>query len=249
MAEIAGPREHIIPLIRSRDLRALLEQAGTLHGHFCPGVSMGVMSAVFGLHLLAEERGVSVAQVLAADGLEDLLAIVETNSCFSDGIQVVTGCTFGNNALIYLDLGKTAVTLTGRSGDGVRVVVRPGYRDLIDELVPQFGSLFDEVIKGRSRDPEKVRLFKEASAEASTCLLDADPERLFAARAVRADVPDYAPIRESSVCARCGESVMGGRTAAGNLCDGVAGGNGERETLCLACAGAPIRRLSGDGIE
>jgi len=43
--------------------------------------------------------------------------------------------------------------------------------------------------------------------------------------------------------------VMGGRTAAGNLCDGVAGGNGERETLCLACAGAPIRRLSGDGIE
>ncbi|MCL4502615.1 MAG: FmdE family protein [Deltaproteobacteria bacterium] len=40
-----------------------------------------------------------------------MVAIVECNNCFTDGIQAVTGCTFGNNALIFQDLGKTAVTV------------------------------------------------------------------------------------------------------------------------------------------
>src|SRR5664280_2902492 len=47
-------------------------------------------------------------------GMEEVVAIVECNNCFTDGIQVVTGCTFGNNALIYKDLSKTAVTVARR---------------------------------------------------------------------------------------------------------------------------------------
>ncbi|TDA32815.1 MAG: hypothetical protein DSO02_03405 [Hadesarchaea archaeon] len=30
---------------------------------------------------------------------ERLLALVECNSCFTDGVQVATGCTLGNNCL------------------------------------------------------------------------------------------------------------------------------------------------------
>jgi formylmethanofuran dehydrogenase subunit E len=235
------PRDSFVPLIRNRDLRELLRRAGSLHGHFCPGVSMGVTAAVCGLHRLAEERRVRVSRLLASDGLEELLAMVETNSCFSDGVQVVTGCTFGNNALIFLDLGKTAVTLTDRSGDGVRVAVRSDYRAVIDEKASRFSSLFDEVIKGRSRDEEKVRLFKEASAEASFRLLEVEPGRLFTVEVVHMKPPAYAPILESDVCARCGENVMRNRT--------VAGGRDGQQILCLSCASASFRRLTGEGIE
>ena len=61
--------------------------------------------------------------------MEEVVAIVECNNCFTDGIQVVTGCTFGNNALIYKDLGKTAVTVARRlDGAGVRLVVHTDFR-------------------------------------------------------------------------------------------------------------------------
>ena len=60
--------------------------------------------------------------------MEELIAIVETNNCFSDGVQVVTGCTFGNNGLIYKDLGKTAVTVAKRDGTAIRIVLDPNMK-------------------------------------------------------------------------------------------------------------------------
>lgn len=45
-----------------------------------------------------------------SDGMEELIAVVEIDACFADGIQAVSGCTLGNNSLIYRDLGRTAVT-------------------------------------------------------------------------------------------------------------------------------------------
>jgi len=31
--------------------------------------------------------------------MENLMAVVEINTCFADGVQAVSGCTLGNNAL------------------------------------------------------------------------------------------------------------------------------------------------------
>ena len=101
-----NPRTPIEAMIRQGDLEGLLRKAGELHGHFCPYVALGVRAGYLALTTLGIERNL---------GMEEVLAIVETNNCFSDGIQVVTGCTVGNNALIYRDLGKTAVTVATRS--------------------------------------------------------------------------------------------------------------------------------------
>ena len=58
---------------------------------------------------------------------EELVAIVETDACGADAIQVLTGCTFGKGNFHYRDYGKQAFTLFGRkSGRGVRVCLRPG---------------------------------------------------------------------------------------------------------------------------
>ncbi len=56
-------------------------------------------------------------------GMEEVIAIVETNNCFADGIQVVTGCTFGNNALIFKNVGKTAVTVAKQDGTAIRIAL------------------------------------------------------------------------------------------------------------------------------
>jgi len=96
-----NPREEIEKLIQKGDLEALLRKAAELHGHFCSYLTYGVKAG----YIAVKEMGLKNA------GMEEIVAIVETNNCFSDGIQIITGCTFGNNALIYKDVGKTAVTL------------------------------------------------------------------------------------------------------------------------------------------
>ena len=94
-----SPRKEVMSNIWAGRMEPLMLDAAQVHGHFCPGLAMGIMMASKAMQLI---RGKS-------DGLEDLLAIVETNNCVSDGIQFVTGCTFGNNALIFKDWGKTAI--------------------------------------------------------------------------------------------------------------------------------------------
>ena len=66
--------------------------------------------------------------------MEKVTCIIECNNCFSDGVQITTGCTFGNNALIYRDLGKNAFTLIRRGGRALRVTVRNEAMERINAL-------------------------------------------------------------------------------------------------------------------
>uniref|UniRef100_UPI0025B8ABDC TrmO family methyltransferase domain-containing protein n=1 Tax=Marinilabilia sp. TaxID=2021252 RepID=UPI0025B8ABDC len=84
---LSSPRINIEKHISRGEVRELLQQAGQIHGHYCPGLAMGVIGTMHVMELMRQ----------ASDGMEDLLAIVETNNCFSDGVQFVSGCTFGNN--------------------------------------------------------------------------------------------------------------------------------------------------------
>ena len=83
------------------------------HGHSCPGLAIGYRVSMFALNELGER---------ASD--EELVAIVENNSCAVDAVQVVTGCTFGKGNLIFRDYGKQVYTFIKRpSGDGIRISV------------------------------------------------------------------------------------------------------------------------------
>jgi formylmethanofuran dehydrogenase subunit E len=89
-------------------------------------------------------------------GMEELVAIVETNNCFSDGIQLVTGCTFGNNGLIYRDYGKTAVTVARRDGATIRIALKPDFDDSVAEKYPDANALFDKIVVRREEATEEV---------------------------------------------------------------------------------------------
>jgi formylmethanofuran dehydrogenase subunit E len=99
-----------------------LYQAGLLlHGHKCPAMPMGLRAGLAALDKLGTER--------AKDG--QLIAVIEIGqdhcaTCYADGIQISTGCTFGKGNIQKLGYGKFALTLIDRkTGNSVRVITRP----------------------------------------------------------------------------------------------------------------------------
>ena len=225
-----NPRAPIEAMIREGDLEGLLKKAGELHGHFCPYVALGVRAGYTALKALGIERNL---------GMEEVIAIVEANNCFSDGIQMTTGCSFANNALIYHDLGKTAVTVAKRDGQAVRVAVRAEYSTSFDERYPEAQALFDKIVARREEPtPDERAQLSQLWAQTSYRQLDVPEEEIFTVEKKQIDLPPYAPILNSAICAICGESVMETRARLQN-----------GEPICMACAGIEHYMLDGSGIS
>jgi formylmethanofuran dehydrogenase subunit E len=98
-----------------------LYKAGLLlHGHKCPAMPMGLRAGLAALEALGVPR--------AADG--QLTALIEIDSehcatCYADGIQMATGCTFGKGNIRKLGYGKFVLTLVdNKTGRSVRVATR-----------------------------------------------------------------------------------------------------------------------------
>jgi formylmethanofuran dehydrogenase subunit E len=102
------------------DAKEFLKAGQHLHGHKCPAMPMGLRAGAAAMNALAVAR--------AKD--KDLVAILELGEdhcshCFGDGVQMITGCTFGKGNLRTLPYGKFGLTLVERStGRAVRVVPR-----------------------------------------------------------------------------------------------------------------------------
>jgi formylmethanofuran dehydrogenase subunit E len=229
MHEFAQSRTLMETMIRGDDLEGLLRQVEHMHGHLCPGVSLGVKAGHYAMKAMDREN----------TGMEELVAIVECNNCFSDGIQVVTGCTFGNNALIYKDLGKTAVTLARREdGLAIRLVVKPNYLQDMFSRYPVAGPLFQKIVAERQGTPEEMHHFKHVWRSISLKELEVPLEEQFNIARLTIKPPRYAPIFASRECSVCGESVMESRV---RLRQG--------QPICLTCAGEDYFLLTGHGMS
>jgi len=221
-----NPRQLIEEAIAAGDLNRLLKMNGMLHGHFCPFSAIGVKAAVRAV----QELGVR------SKGMEEVVAIVETNNCFSDGIQFVTGCSFGNNALIYRDYGKTAFTLARRSGEAIRISVRADR--VMEERSPEATELFERVVVKRSGNEADKKRLNELWKELAFRILDLPDEEVFEIKRVTVDVPAYARIFTSIKCSVCGENIMEPRA---RMKDG--------KPICIACSNQEYYQLAGDGIS
>lgn len=158
------------------------EDAKKFHGHECGGLAWGYKVAEFALDKLHFDR--------SSD--EELVAIVENDSCGIDGIQVVTGCTFGKGNLIFKDYGKHVYTFFNRStGEGIRITRKEGV-DVQDVLGAKGEDIF-EVTEPKERIPKKARVFK--SIECSRCGESAMETRIHI-------------FREQFLCAPCYEEVI-----------------------------------------
>ncbi len=83
-----------------------LEFGQKFHGHKCPAMPNGLRVAAAAMNKLGVER----------TGDSDLHAILELGDhhcahCFADGVQVITGCTFGKENIETIPMGKWGLTL------------------------------------------------------------------------------------------------------------------------------------------
>ena len=229
--ENSALRAKLYQAVVREDRMACLLRVGEFHGHICPGIALGIMASLTGLREMGLLHAVS-------NGMEDMLAIVETNACFADGVQFISGCTLGNNALIYRDFGKTAVTFALRSRpQAVRVRVTPAYADIIAEGAPDFFPLMAKVVKDRLGSAEDETAFMRAGRQAAVHLLGQPADSFLSTSVVEPRLPPYAPITETLVCPACGEPFMSTKGVA------TAG-----RTLCRACAGHGHPQVEGGGI-
>ncbi|NJE62262.1 FmdE family protein [Thermococcus sp. 21S7] len=217
-------------LVKAGDARGILEYGREFHGHVCPYLALGIRASLVAM----DELGVGRLDYSGSVD-ESILAIVEVNSCFTDGVQVTTGCTLGNNSLVYLDLGKTALTLVKRSDwEGVRV-----YADAerLRKYYPSGATeLFNRVVRERKGTEEERRRLWELWEEIAYTMLEL-PKEEFKIDRVKVPPIEQAPIVESVRCSKCGELVM--ETRAVYIND---------EPFCLRCAGESYRAVIGRGI-
>ena len=178
------------------------------HGHSCPGLAFGYRVALFALRSLGDR---------STD--EELVAIVENNSCAVDAVQVVTGCTFGKGNLIFKDYGKQVYTFIKRpSGEGIRIAVDMTFPETDEEK-----RIWDRYIRGERFD-EVLKAVHNRKAKRIDLILNARDEDLFNISQGTMALPDEAKIYASLRCAVCGEKMMESKARVKN-----------GEIVCMPC--------------
>lgn len=173
------------------------EEAVRFHGHCCPGLALGYRAAVEALAALEATRSED----------EEIVAVVENDSCAVDAIQVVCGCTFGKGNLVFRDYGKRVYSIYSRArGRGVRV--RTEYTGFAED--PGLAELRRRAAEGD--DSEETRRAIEARTAAHIEAIVSGPVEAVLTIVPLDDVPPpTARIEPSEPCGRCGEPTMASR--------------------------------------
>ncbi len=171
-----------------------LRDAIQFHGHLCPGLALGYRVARAALRELGAERPQD----------EELVAVVENDSCAVDALQFITGCTFGKGNFIFRDYGKHVYTFFNRrTGKGIRI--SEDYRGF--EGDQRFPGLKKRQDAGEdvSQELQAYKMEKAAS------ILKAAEQEIMQITPVAAPPPGEARIHGSVRCAACGEKLMESR--------------------------------------
>ncbi len=171
-----------------------LRDAIRFHGHLCPGLALGYRIAKAALRELKADRPRD----------EELVAIVENDSCAVDAIQFVTGCTFGKGNLVFHDYGKHVYSfINRRTGHGIRI--SEDYRGFDED------GRFPALKKRQEAGEDVSREMQTFKMEKAAAILHADEKQIFTITPVITPPPHEARIRGSVRCALCGEKFMESR--------------------------------------
>lgn len=194
----------------------LIQKTIDFHGHWCPGLAIGVRAAEWAL----TEMGKS------AD--EEIVAVVETDMCGVDAIQFLTSCTFGKGNLIYKDYGKNAFSFYRREDEkAMRLIVKSNLHGDAGETL---GRLHRKM-STEGLTPEEEEEWKDVRAMISSRVMKLGLTDIFDIKATLEPLPKKARILASLVCDSCGETAMETRTR-----------RMYGKTLCLSCFNEQERR-------
>lgn len=164
------------------------------HGHACPGLALGYKVG---------SRAVKELNLSDISSDEELVAIVENDSCAVDAIQVMTGCTFGKGNLIFKDYGKQVYTFAKRpSGDSVRISIDFNPPEESEEEK----ALWKRYMNG-DRSEEVLKAVHNRKAKKIRAILEAPDDELMKVTRQNIQLPEEARIYPSIRCEICGEKV------------------------------------------
>jgi len=188
-------------------LDEMLAQTAALHKHLCPRQVLGVRMGLYAAEILA----LNIPQ-------EDkrLLAFVETDGCFADGVSVATGCVLGRRTMRLVDYGKVAATFVDtKTGRALRVAPKADLRQRAAEVVPNAPNRWKGQLQAYQQMPNEELL------QVQEVQLNLDIKAIVGKPGVRVN------------CAICGEEILNEREV---VRDG--------QTLCQSCAGESYWRVA-----
>lgn len=188
------------------DLQTILETCARHHDHLCPRQILGARIALAGMAALGFDEPPPKKQ---------LLAILETDGCFADGVTAASNCTVGHRTLRIEDYGKTGATFVDtRSGRALRVAPALDVRQLAVAFAPKDSRHFFAQMEAYQIMPDEELLV------VTEVELTIPVEQIVSRPGIRAN------------CARCGEEIINQREVS---LGGI--------PFCRACAGSAYYRL------
>ncbi|MCE4610815.1 MAG: FmdE family protein [Desulfurococcales archaeon] len=238
-----NPRYEINELVKRGDMRKLMIKAAELHGHFCIGLAMGVKASMLAL----KELGVELPERDVTEHVRhELIAVVDNNLCFADGVQMIIGATLGNNSLVFRDMGKISLTLIDKkSKRAVRVtMIKPFTSPTIEN--EKFQELFRKVMVRREQVPKKeAEAFRSMMDRASLEVLSLPENEYFKVEKFEVeDVNDEAfkgPSVQWVKCAHCGGLVIESKAFKKE--------DQGKKYYCADCAGEKVYSVVGRKID
>ena len=188
------------------------DEASRFHGHKCPGLALGYRVALAALGALGGERALD----------EELVAVVENDSCAVDALQVLVGTTTGKGNLILKDYGKNVFTVLNRSDKRAFRFSRKSAYTYEGEHQEEFAELEKAFADGRATIKQRMRQKWLKAFD----LLAKPFDAVFETKEVECLEPPYAPLAPSEACAQCGEMTMATKMVATK----------DETRLCIPCA-------------
>jgi len=194
--------------------KSLLEFGQKFHGHKCPAMPMGLRAALAAMEKLGVQH--------TPDG--QIVALIELDedhcaTCFADGVQVATGCTFGKGNIKKLHYGKWGLTLIDKKNKkAVRVVPKA-----------------EAMKKSKESEFMKLRASGVPASQVPAAIADplvemvcnvSDAQLLNIGEVFDYNWQDAPHTFESVVCALCGEMTV---TRNARVKDG--------KIVCIPCSG------------
>lgn len=190
----------MVSQISNPDIKSLLQQVAGLHRHLCPrqvlGVRLGMCAAQHFPALLPQRD-------------KRILAVVEMDGCFCDGVGIATGCSMGHRTMRLADEGKIAATfIDTRTQRALRIFALPDLR--VRAAAAAAGA------------PTRWQAYLEAYQQLPF-------EQMFGHQEVHLNMDIAALVGRPgsrAICARCGEEILNQREL-----------HRDAQTLCRSCAG------------
>ncbi len=184
----------------SQKLQEALDLASARHKHLCPRQVLGARCAIAAAAVLDLE-------VPRAD--KRMIVIAETDGCFVDGVEAVTGVSVGGRTLRVEDYGKIAATFVDvKTERALRVAPRLDVRVRARDYAPEQTRRYFAMLHGYQRMPDELLLSFEW---------------------VKLSKPVAAIVSRASaraICEKCGEEIINEREV-----------ERDDEKLCRSCAG------------